>query len=158
QPGILPVVDTATGKEVRRFTTAADGVSQLAFSPDGAACLAFSPDGKSLAWGGWRDGTVYLGEIATGRERQHFAGHTGRIGSLAFSADGKMLISGSEDTTALVWDLSGRLTMGKKLGAALSAAELEAHWKMLADDDAAAGYRTVQMLAADPERSIPYLR
>jgi RNA polymerase sigma factor (sigma-70 family) len=148
KPGILPVLDIVTGKEVCRFTTAEDGVSQL----------AFSPDSKSLAWGGWRKGTVYIGEIASGRERRHFAGHTGRIVSLAFSADGKTLISGALDTTALVWDLTGRLTMGKKFGQALSDEDLETYWKALAAEDAAAGYRAVQMLAADPERSIPYLR
>jgi hypothetical protein len=145
---ILPVLDATTGKEICRFTTAADGVSHL----------AFSSDNRSLAWGGWRDGTVYLGEIATGRERHHFVGHTGRIFSLAFSADCKMLISGSRDTTALVWDLTDRLTMGPKYGAALSAEELEKHWKTLTSDDAAAAFRAMQQLIADPAHSVPHLR
>jgi RNA polymerase sigma factor (sigma-70 family) len=147
-PGILPILDSASGKEIRRFTTGKDGVS----------ALAFSPDGKSLAWGGWREGTVYVGEVATGRERQHFEGHRGRIFSLAFSADGQTLISGSKDTTALVWDLSGRLTMGTKFGASLSAAERNTYWKALAGEDAAAAFRAIQALAADPVRSVPYLR
>jgi WD40 repeat protein len=147
-PGILHVLDATTGKEARRFTTATYTASQV----------AFSPDGKSLAWSSGDDGTVYLGEIATGRERRRFAGHTALISSLAFSADGKMLLSGSADTTALVWDLTGRLTMEKKFGAALSAEEMETHWKALAAEDAAAGYRAVQALAADPIRSVPYLR
>jgi len=147
-PGILPIVDTASGKEVRCFTTGKDGVS----------ALEFSPDGKSLAWGGWREGMVYLGEIATGRERHRLTGHKGRIFSLAFSADGQTLISGSEDTTALIWDLTGRLTTGTNFGKALPAEELETHWKSLAGEDAAAAYRAIQMLAADPARSIPFLR
>ncbi|HTU18961.1 MAG TPA: sigma-70 family RNA polymerase sigma factor [Gemmataceae bacterium] len=147
-PSLLPVFDTTTGKEVRRFTPMADG----------ACILAFSPDSKSLAWVGWSNATVYLGEIASGREQRRFMGHSGRVISLAFSANGKMLISGSDDTTALVWDLTGRLTMGEKLDKALSAEELAGHWKTLAGDDAAAAYRAVQMLAADPARSVPYLR
>ncbi len=147
-PGILPILDTASGKEVRCFTTGNDGVS----------ALEFSPDGKSLTWGGWREGTVYLGEIATGRERCRFTGHKGRIFSLAFSADGQTLISGSEDTTALIWDLTGRLTTGTNFGKALSTEELERQWETLAGDDAEAVYRAIQRLAADPARSIPFLR
>jgi WD40 repeat protein len=145
---ILPVLDATTGKEICRFTTAPDGVSHL----------AFSPDGKSLAWGGWREGTVYLGEIATGRERHHFVGHTGRIFALAFSADGKMLISGSHDTTALVWDLTNRLTTGPKYSTVLSVEELETHWKTLVAEDAKAAFRAMQILASDPIHSVPYLR
>ncbi len=144
----LPVLDTITGKEVRRFTTGKDGVSEL----------EFSPDGKSIAWGGWRDGTVYLGEIATGQQRHRFTGHEGRIYSLAFSADGQTLISGSEDTTALVWDLTGRLTTGTNFGKALSAEELERHWETLAGDDTEAAYRAIPRLAAGPTHSIPFLR
>jgi dipeptidyl aminopeptidase/acylaminoacyl peptidase len=146
-PGILPILDTASGKEVRCFTTGKDGVS----------ALEFSPDGRSLAWGGWREGTVYLGEIASGRERRRFTGHQGRIFSLAFAADGQRLISGSEDTTALVWDLTGRLTT-KKLGKALSAEELETHWKTLAAEDAEPAFRAIQALSAAPAHSVPYLR
>jgi WD40 repeat protein len=145
---ILPVLDTTTGKEICRFDT----------EESGPGLMAFSPDSKSLARTNWNNSAVTLGEIATGRVRHRFAPYTGHIFSLAFSTDGKMLISGSDDTTALVWDLTGRLTMGEKLGAPLSNADLETHWKALATDDAAAGYRAMQMLASDPERSIPYLR
>lgn len=144
------IVDTSTGKEVRRFK--ADEV-ELGF-----LWSAFSPDSKSLALINWRDNAISLTEVATGRERHRFAAYTGHIFSLAFSADGKMLISGSDDTTALVWDLTGRLTMGSKFGAALSAADLESHWKTLAGEDAPAAFRAIQTLAADPVRSIPDLR
>jgi WD40 repeat protein len=147
QQPYLPVVETTTGKEVCRFKAGADGVDRL----------AFSPDGKSLAWGGWRDGTVYLGEIATGRERRHFTGHRSRILSLVFSTDGKILVSGTEDTSALVWDLTGRLAAANERDKPLSEEELQKHWTALASDDAAAGYRAVQALATDPVRAVPYL-
>jgi hypothetical protein len=48
--------------------------------------------------------------------------------------------------------------MGEKSGAALSAEELETHWKKLAANDAEAAFRALQLLAADPPRSVPYLR
>jgi hypothetical protein len=144
QPGILPVLETNTGKEVCRFTTGTDGASQM----------AFSPDGKSLAWAGWREGTVYLGEIATGEVRKRFSGHRGRVVSLAFSPDGQTLISGSEDTTALVWDLTGPSEPKGRL----TDDDLNRAWDSLTQRDAAAGYRAIQALVADPERSISFLR
>jgi hypothetical protein len=99
----------------------------------------------------------YYWEIATGRERRRLAGHQGRVSSLTFAADGKTLVSGGEDTTALVWDLTGRLD-GKGLpGGKLSARELDACWTDLAAADAALGYRAVQTLAAAPARAVPYL-
>jgi hypothetical protein len=148
QTGILPVLETTNGKEICRFITANDGACQL----------AFSPDGKSLAWGGWSDGTVYLGEIATGGQRLHFAGHLGNVSALAFSLDAKMLISGSQDTTALVWDLTGRLESSRRNDKPLSANDLNRLWDTLAAEDAEAGFRAIQSLAADPERGVDYLR
>ena len=40
--------------------------------------------------------------IAAARQRHELAGHPCRALSLAFSLDGKTLVSGSDDTTALV--------------------------------------------------------
>jgi WD40 repeat protein len=148
QNGFLPVLETTSGREICRFIT----------TNSGARTLTFSPDGKSLAWAGWRDGTVYLGEIATGGERSNFAGHRGEVIALAFSPNGKMLISGSQDTTALVWDLTGRIASSGKNDKPLSADDLKRLWDTLAAEDAEAGFHAIQVLAADPERSVPYLR
>jgi WD40 repeat protein len=148
EPGILPVVDTATGQEIRRLTVGQDGTERL----------AFSPDGRSLAWAGWRASTVYVGEIATGGQRRHFTGHRGRILSLAFAPDGKSLISGAQDTTAMVWDLTGRITAEDKWEKPLSAEELKTRWQILGGTDAAAAYRAMQQLAPDRMHSVPYLR
>jgi RNA polymerase sigma factor (sigma-70 family) len=146
--GNLPLYDTSTGKEVHRFRELKDG----------AQLMAFSPDGRMLAWSGFRDPTIHVGEIATGRVRRRFTGHLGGVDTLAFSADGKILVSGGNDTTALVWDLTGRLAMGTKYGEALSAEELEKHWKTLAGEDAEAAFRAMQVLAADPARAVSYFR
>jgi WD40 repeat protein len=74
--------------------------------------IRFSPDGKSLAVGAGPDGTIYLLESASGKLRRQFKGHQRAITALEFSADGKTLASGSQDTTVLLWDLTdqgGRL-------------------------------------------------
>jgi WD40 repeat protein len=136
--------DLATGGLVRAFDKL----------PDRVSALAFSPDGWTLAWGGKRDATLHLVELATGRERASFHGHRGPVLSLAFSADGRTLVSGSADTTALVWDLAGRLAAEGR--GKLPAAELEACWADLAGEDAARAYRALRRLAAADE-AVPYL-
>jgi RNA polymerase sigma factor (sigma-70 family) len=95
----LAIHEVLTGKTVRL-------IDKLA--PDGVGTLAFSPDSRMLAWSGWQQPRIHLLELATGKERHHFDGHVGRVTSLAFSSDGRKLISGGEDTTAMVWDVTGR--------------------------------------------------
>jgi WD40 repeat protein len=91
--------DLATGRLVWKLEDLGDGVGSL----------AFSPDGRCLAWGGASGPAVHLVEVATARQRYCLVGHRGGVLSLAFSADGRMLVSGGWDTTAVVWDLTGRL-------------------------------------------------
>jgi WD40 repeat protein len=64
----------------------------------------FSPDSRWLAVGEYR-GQVRLLDVATWKERRTLNGHTGPITGLAFTPDGRNLISASADTTMLVWDL-----------------------------------------------------
>jgi WD40 repeat protein len=70
-----------------------------------AVALAFSPNAKLLACEG-PESTVCLIDAGTGKQRHLLRGHRARISGLAFSADGTMLVSGSWDATALVWDIA----------------------------------------------------
>jgi WD40 repeat protein len=76
--------------------------------PDGAAGpVAFSSDGTLFAEGGGRPhGHIRLYDTATGREVRVLEGFQTSVRSLAFLPDGKRLLSGMTDTTALVWDLT----------------------------------------------------
>ncbi len=57
---------------------------------------AVSPDGQLLATGGW-DKTVTLWNVETQTAYCTLKGHTGEIHALAFSKDGKLLVSGGAD-------------------------------------------------------------
>ena len=65
---------------------------------------ATSPDQKIEAKA---DGdTIRLFDIGSGKEVRAMKGHTDKVTSLAFTPDGKRLISGSKDKTVQCWDLA----------------------------------------------------
>ncbi|HKR59134.1 MAG TPA: WD40 repeat domain-containing protein [Pyrinomonadaceae bacterium] len=79
---------------------------------DSASSFAFSPDGKEIIVGN-NDGSIKLWDITGGKELRAFAGHTDWQGSMfsgpvvhavAFSPDGKTLVSGDADSTVKLWD------------------------------------------------------
>jgi WD40 repeat protein len=91
--------DVASGKE--------RSLSVKLPSSDELSSVALSPDGKTLAAGTW-DGKVRLWDLASGREVRQLKGrHRTHSRCLAFSADGKMLASGSFHHGAIkVWDVT----------------------------------------------------
>jgi RNA polymerase sigma factor (sigma-70 family) len=111
----------------------------------------FSPDGRLLAAGAGN--TVAVWDLASGEEVGRFPGHRGDVAALAFSADGTRLVSGSQDTTALVWDLSA---LPRPARPTLTRGRLGQLWQELAGADAAAAYRAVGALAA-AEQAVPFL-
>jgi WD40 repeat protein len=66
----------------------------------------FSGDGNLFA-GTDSQGNVTVWNVSTHKMYKHFlSGHTDQINSLAFSPDNKLLLTGSADKTARLWDLS----------------------------------------------------
>jgi Tol biopolymer transport system component len=65
----------------------------------------FSPDGKWIAAGS--DSDVKIWDAVTRRAARTFSGHSAQVRTVAFSPDGKSLVSGGNDRMVFIWDLAG---------------------------------------------------
>jgi WD40 repeat protein len=103
----VTVWDLATGKPFRTWQTPGGDITSVAISPDGHTVAAAHDRG------------IVLWELLTGWERASFpVWHFKRRGSLAFSPDGRLLASGTNepssnmDETIRVWDLATGAALG----------------------------------------------
>jgi RNA polymerase sigma factor (sigma-70 family) len=115
----------------------------------------FSPDGKVLAVGQGR--SVVLWDLVGKREIRRFEGHRREVQALAYSANGRLLASGSDDSTVLIWDVTGRLAR-EKPALSLVRAELDQLCRDLADADEGRAASAQRTLAAAAVETLPYLR
>ncbi|NUP06881.1 MAG: AAA family ATPase [Polyangiaceae bacterium] len=134
--GVVPIIDTATGEIVKRIKPAGTlGVAEMRFAPGGNRLVTSGPQGMDVwdAKTGERlqslridplrtsfhispDGTRLLtlrsgivGELwdlETGARLAGLTGHDAEIEAVAFSPDGKTIVTGSLDKTARVYDVS----------------------------------------------------
>jgi WD40 repeat protein len=80
---------------------------RLTFPEEYPGPVAFTPDDRLIAIASSRPGAnIRLLDAATGREVRKIEGFKGTVRSLAFMADGKRLVSGMSDSSALIWDLT----------------------------------------------------
>jgi WD40 repeat protein len=159
--------ETATGG-VRSKLPGQVTRGSLAFSPDGRLLASGSAVKVRLGLGGLPPGPVdpvaHVWSLPTGAEIRTLAAHTEQVHAVAFSPDGTRLVTASEDSTALIWDMaairrSWSRSAAKRAAPTLSEPkELEAARAALAGEDAAKAYRAIQTLASSPEQAIPFLR
>jgi hypothetical protein len=105
----------------------------------------------------YNTGEIICFEMATGKPRRTLTGHRGYIGGLAFSADGRRLVSGSNDGTALVWDVS-LATAPAPRAKPLTDAQVTKLWDALDGDDAKAAFAAMTELAGVPDQATDLLR
>ena len=75
--------------------------------------VAFSPDGQILAMN--EENNITFWHPDAGQRLYELSGHTERVTSLAFSPDGKILITGSYDRTIRLWNVRTRKQLGQPL-------------------------------------------
>lgn len=113
QRSFAVLYDTATGRQLRKFSVPDANINKIAMSPDGRYLAAASHILTSKGFDILRSSPVILFDAATGAVVRRFEGHTARLWLTAvrFSADGRRLLTSSDspDDPPRIWDVeSGR--------------------------------------------------
>ncbi|KAF4609717.1 hypothetical protein D9613_011997 [Agrocybe pediades] len=104
--GMMHVLDVHTGSDLAEPFQVTNKKAAL-------MSTATLPDTTMVAVG-YREGMIYIWDICA-RTTIHgpFVGHNGGVSALAFSHNGKKLISGSHDMTIQIWDIdTGNVVAG----------------------------------------------
>lgn len=95
----IKIIDVKTEEKVGATAGAREMISAVAFSPDGRM-LATADKGFG------EPASLDLWSAKTGTKLLSLNGHQDYVRSLTFTPDSSRLVSASEDTTLLLWDLS----------------------------------------------------
>jgi WD40 repeat protein len=149
-------VNTASQAVATSFVAVGGAVrSGPAIAPIGAT-IAVSPDGSLVAVPG-SDKTIKVFDAYAGKEITSLNGHNGAVTALEFSPDGKKLLSGSTDTTLLVWDVTRLKREPRPQIAKLDAKDLDTLWTELIGSDAVKAGESIKKLIAAANVAVAHL-
>ena len=102
--GRVLIVDGTLGAETARIWDVETGKELQHWQSDFMDNAVFSPDGRRVIT--VANHTAQLWDVDSGKEVQRLVGHSSWIDSVAFSADGRWVLTGSDDNMTKVWDAS----------------------------------------------------
>ena len=117
--------------------------------------LSFANDGRTLAAASG-DKSVRLFELPTGKEIGAFTGHVGAVTAVAFAPDSKTVVTGSADTTAVVWAGDRYIKAPTVESVQLEQKQLDSLWQELAGEPNSA-YKARIQLATAPKQTLAML-
>lgn len=150
------------------------GRRRVTFDPRGRVTfVAFSPDGRSLACannGQYRRGGeeadpdngnanrnhLILWNVYSGDEIARLGDHAGGVASIAFSPDGRRMVTASHDTTGLVWDMT--TLPARPQADPLDDRALSMIWDNLGSGDPARVHEAIGKLLARPRQAVDLLK
>ena len=81
-------------------------LNQLTISPNGKTLVCGVREEKSSPIGATEEMNIVFWDIEKNERQRSLTGHTALITFLSYTVDGTMLVSGSEDGTVLLWEMS----------------------------------------------------
>ncbi|MCY4402136.1 MAG: WD40 repeat domain-containing protein [Candidatus Poribacteria bacterium] len=96
-------IDTATHRATFKDIS---GIKKIVFSPNDKLIAGGGDDGEVTLWSATQNQQGLRGFFGKYYPTSEFKGHKDEITALAFSPDGEMLLSASEDNTIRAWDVT----------------------------------------------------
>jgi WD40 repeat protein len=136
QENTIKLWEAATGRELRTLDPKGGYVNSLSFSPDEKLLASGDLSGKITVW-----------DVANGQLVRSFQGHfvlkggatrSASVNAVAFSPDGKWIVSGGSDYSVKLWDLAtwSEAQPAKKHAAEVNAVAFSSDGKLIASGSA----------------------